>query len=559
METATASTLLIVGKGRAWEMPLSAAGMILGRHPSCDVALESHDVSRKHARLFQDPFGRWIVEDLNSRNGVWVRGQRVAISAVRPGERFRVGPFQLNVTGDLCEQIGSDVSSHPAESVLIEGTAYEILPAREVPLARMRQLSDIVDRLVEVPSVEELYGEACELLARDSETVAAVVRLPPSGALPASPEVLACRWGGGSAPVDRAHLHLSRRVLEAVRASGQPVLASQRPAEGAHQMGLTFVDGGPPRSVLCASLADRGKVLDAIYLDVPADQGGEELLDFLRAVAQQIRSTRRALLLARARAEQQQLDRELELAQQIQRSLMSVGALRLPGVEVFGHYQPAMWVGGDYCDVWALPDGRVALAIGDVSGKGLSAALVMAQLQAALKATMSFSNDPADIMHRVNELLLKNQADGTFVTFFFGLFGPADGRLEYINAGHPPPLTILPDGRAVEFQEPDATPLGVVTQGFQARTAVIPEGAAVVIFTDGISESAAPGAEGSQLGSAGLLAALRGTPLSSAEELAERVVRIAAEHRQTRPQHDDVTVLALIRRALTAAAGSAVP
>jgi sigma-B regulation protein RsbU (phosphoserine phosphatase) len=206
-----------------------------------------------------------------------------------------------------------------------------------------------------------------------------------------------------------------------------------------------------------------------------------------------------------------------------------------------------MWVGGDYCDVWTLPDGRVALAIGDVSGKGLPAALVMAQVQAALKATMSFSIDPAEIMYRVNELLLKNQAGGTFVTFFFGLFHTADGRLEYVNAGHPPPLTLLPDGGAVEFSEPDFTPLGVVAQGFQTRTLVVPEGAAVVIFTDGISESAAPGEDGRQLGAAGLLAALRGTALHSAEELAQRVVRIAAEHRQTRPQQDDVTVLALIR------------
>jgi len=173
--------------------------------------------------------------------------------------------------------------------------------------------------------------------------------------------------------------------------------------------------------------------------------------------------------------------------------------------------------------------------------------MVMFQLQAALKATMSFSDAPAEVLRRVNDLLRRSLRPGAFVTLFFGLFEPRDGGFDYVNAGHPPPLIVLPNGRVSEFPEPDATPLGIVVQGFQTRTRVIPERAAVALFTDGITESAAPGEPGELLGSEGLLAALQGTPPSSAKELAEQVVRIAAEHRRTRPQHDDLTVLALIR------------
>jgi len=544
--------LTIDNEGQIRQVELSPEGALLGRSATCEIVLASARASRRHARVFRDPFDRWLIQDLDSRNGVWIREERIeGISVVHPGQSFRVGSCKLTIEPDVSMEIEATPSVHTATSLIVEPTTDEVLTTpeargRPVATVHLKELNAIVDRIGELGSPRELYPEVCDLLARGSETVAVVIRLPgPPQPLPPSPTVLACSFGGSRRSAgEAANLHLSRRVLESVRTGNGAVMASNAGAEQAN-LGLTIVDDQRPRAVLCAPVTEPGEVIDLLYLDVPGARSGGEYLDFLQAVAKQVSSARKGLLLAKARSERALLDQQLALAREIQQGLTPTGLQDVAGADVAVHYQPAMWVGGDYCDVWPLPDGRIALAVGDVSGKGLAAAMVMTSLQAALRATMSFCTDPAQVMERINDQLERSLPDSMFVTFFLGLFDPAKGELSYVNAGHVQPVTIHPSGQAEIWDIPANRPLGIIAGAFEPRCQTLSPGTGMVIVTDGITEATSP--EGELLGVERLCDLLQGLTGGPAEGLTSHVVEGAEEFRQTMPQQDDITVLSLYR------------
>ena len=499
--TAKPATLIVSGEGKSTRLAMTPTGVIVGRNVGCDVVLESGKVSRKHARIFQDPFERWIVEDLSSRNHVYVNDEQIDnIRAVRPGERILIGPYMLVVEQEISGQIEADPTSHTTTSLVFNGIPGELVASPErgdlvIPQPYIRMLTEITDRISELNQPSQLYPEVCQLLTRTGEAAAIVLRLPPAAQeLSLTPQILSCRFGAAPAE-NAANLHLSRRVLEAVRSTGSAVMGSNI-STGEAQLSLTLVDAARPRSVFCAPLTDVTGTVEVLYLDVACDQSPEGMLDFIRAISRQISVARKNLLLAEARAERSVLD------------------------------------------------GRLALAVADVCGKGLGAALLMSNLQAMLRATMSFCHEPAEVMAHVNRLLGKNLPDSMFVTFFLALFDPSSGMLRYVNAGHLPPV-MLAGGGQVSPLDPGNQPVGVMQGTFREDSASIPHGAAMVVVTDGITESTSPG--GKQLGLSGLESILGRSQFLSADQLAQHVVQGAAQFRQTSPQHDDETVLALMR------------
>lgn len=557
--------LTITGKGTKREIEIAPRGVLIGRSGSCDVSLDSKRVSRRHARLYQDPFERWLVEDLDSRNGVWLGRERVQhVSAVAPGQRIHIGPFELAVEQDVTESFDEPLEA-TASTLIVDGPSSETLTpqdttAGDLAAAHLRQLNEIADRVAEIADLGELYGEVCDGLAEEfreggesahpasgaDRSMALVLRLPvASEPLPDAPRVLAFSLGGARRDAQEArNLHLSRRVLEFVRGQQRAVLASNTGA-GQGRMDLTVVDEGKPRSVCCAPIGRTDGDVDLVYVDLPSDRGTAAYRDFLQAVARHVGSQRRQLAMAKARADRQALDRQLEMARTIQQRLTPSDFSVAGGVDVALHSEPAMWVGGDYCDVWQLPQGLIALAVGDVSGKGLPAAMVMTHLQAALRATMSFCHDPAEIMRHVNEQLSASLPENMFVTFFLGLYDPAAGTLCYVNAGHVPAVQIHPSGATELWTEPRNVPLGIIEETYQPATRALPPGSAVVVVTDGVTE--APDPDGNLLSVPGLERAVAGSTWTSARDLVRRVVDHTETYRQTMPQQDDVTVLALVR------------
>src|SRR5260370_27300601 len=142
--------------------------------------------------------------------------------------------------------------------------------------------------------------------------------------------------------------------------------------------------------------------------------------------------------IGREMAQRERVNRELEIAREVQERLFPQHLPAVPGLEYSGHCRPAREVGGDYYDFLELPDGRFGIAVGDVSGKGVGAALMMASLEASLRALACVVQDPADLMGRVNTLVLQASSADRYATLFYAQYDPANRRLTYVNAGHNP-------------------------------------------------------------------------------------------------------------------------
>ena len=228
----------------------------------------------------------------------------------------------------------------------------------------------------------------------------------------------------------------------------------------------------------------------------------------------------------------------------IQRRLTPQDLPEVPGVDMAFDCAPAHFVGGDYCDLWTLPDGRLALAVADVTGKGMPAALVTAGVHAALRAGTAFLPGPAEAVDYLDRHLAQSLPLGTFVSLFLGLLDPADGALDYVNCGHPLPLVIGPNPREVRpLGRPANGLLGIGFGPFVSARENLPPGGGVVVVTDGITESHSP--EGEMFRDDRLAAAAATVADRPAAEVVGPVVSTAAEFRGVAPPQDDVTVLAV--------------
>jgi signal transduction histidine kinase len=310
-----ATKLIISGPEATTEVLLVPKGTTLGRDSNCDVVLDHDTVSRLHARIYQDPFGRWIVEDLGSSNGVLLEGQRVRAHAVLPGQEISISHFSLALSRESDQLTGQGTSIRGTLSIVDEGLEEKIVPYRAdhksiLSPALMQQLNELTGHLLKLSGPAELYSEACLHLARMLDTLVAIVRLPGnSGPLPTSPDVLACRFGGDTtdtAVLQTPNLHLSKRVLEAVRSADAPVMARSGPSPQKHLL-LTVVDERSPHVVFAARVNDLGNSVDALYVDILEDQSPKEMFDFVEAAARQVNFVQKNLFLNELKKQEQAL------------------------------------------------------------------------------------------------------------------------------------------------------------------------------------------------------------------------------------------------------------
>jgi signal transduction histidine kinase len=267
-----------------------------------------------HARIYQDHFGRWIVEDLGSQNGVFIAGQRVKAQAVLPDEQISIRPFTLSLVEEYDPRLttSSVLSTLPIVDKGLEEDIVSYRPERSVTLSPtlIHDLNEFRGQLLGLSSPSRLYAEACQSLGKMLNTLVAVVRLPcGSEPLGPSPEILACCLGAAQddiATAETSRLHLSKRVLEAVRSTDTPVMASSGASAG-KQLQLTIVDEHKPHVVFAARVNEIGENLDALYLDILESRSPDQMFDFFEAVASLIDFVQKTLFLAELKKQERAL------------------------------------------------------------------------------------------------------------------------------------------------------------------------------------------------------------------------------------------------------------
>lgn len=259
----------------------------------------------------------------------------------------------------------------------------------------------------------------------------------------------------------------------------------------------------------------------------------QHLLSTLRHEIEQGRARRQRLAADR---------RELEEARRIQRKLLPASLPQMNGWEIAASWQPAAGVGGDCYDAIPFGAGRFGVSIADVVGKGIPAALLMSNLQAAVRAFATGAAQPAEICQQVNRILCGHIAEGRFISFFYCLLDEEVGTLTYANAGHYPPILVRSDG-AVERLGAGGAVLGVFPDGaYEEGTTAVRDGDRLVLFTDGITE--ATNAAGEEYGEARLVDVVLANRSCSAPALQARLAQ-SVSHFSNNAFADDATLIVL--------------
>lgn len=323
--------------------------------------------------------------------------------------------------------------------------------------------------------------------------------------------------------IDDPQFQVSRSVVERVAREGQPVLTSDAQADDRFSMRLSVVSLGL-RSILCVPLKTQDRITGVIYVDNRLQAGifGSPDLELLTAIASNASISIENARLYQVAVEQGRLERELQVAREVQASLLPRETPQVAGWEFAARWKPARQVSGDFYDFLPLDDGRLGLVLGDVSDKGMPAALFMALTRSIIRASLGHAPSPAEAITRANRLICADSSGGMFVTLFCAVLNPETGKFTYVNAGHNPPLlcqvsTLIrqysdaqyPDAQYPDAQYPDTqaeaegqSPLKLTLTGmalgvlddapYEQRTVVLSPGDFALLYTDGVTDAMGP-------------------------------------------------------------------
>jgi sigma-B regulation protein RsbU (phosphoserine phosphatase) len=283
-----------------------------------------------------------------------------------------------------------------------------------------------------------------------------------------------------------------------------------------------------------------GELLGVLYLD-SRRASAFSVLDrqILDALAWQATSILDNARLMQHERERQHMEQELNIARQIQQALVPQGLQDFPHLAITGIHRPCHEVGGDYFDVFRLLDGRTAILIADVSGKGLGAALLTTMLQGALSG-LTFGAEPVKVVTHLNRFLCERSTVGRYATMFFGLLAP-DGMFEFVRAGHPSPL-LLRRGEVRELYRDGSFPIGLLDEAsFAADTIQLEPGDTLLLYTDGVTE--AEDTQRNLFELPRLMDAFAQHCDCTAEQLKANILTAVEKFTEGAPQSDDITLL----------------
>jgi phosphoserine phosphatase RsbU/P len=475
---------------------LRESHLVIGRVPGVQVLLDHHTVSRRHAEMTCDPFGRWWIRDTNSTNGTFVNGDHVKERVLDPGDRVTIGDFSLvfclETTDSRPNGRGSITYDDDQPTALRSLLDFE--PPR-LAAEHLHTLLEFSQRLIAMESADERLDALCRLMVRDDfhGTATLALRIEADGTpTPLSQTYLPGPTATTSPP------YISRRVLAWVRETNEPVLCGNV-STGANGGGAKGIELTMARDVMrlwvvacplrARSDEGEGGAFDVLYVTLPPDCGSPEWLQLFALAAEVYHQSEEAWAARRHAQAHAAIERELLTARQIQTGLVPKKAkLDFKGLDVCVDFQPCKWVGGDYVDALPMPDGRVLFTVADVCGKGLQAALVTSSLHTMVRASVDVQPSLSALVERVNRHLCDWLPPHSFVTMVAVAVDPATGELECVNAGHPPVLIVDRDGDLRMLQSAENPALGMAQVSMESERAVLAFGDMLAMYTDGLTE-----------------------------------------------------------------------
>jgi phosphoserine phosphatase RsbU/P len=550
---------------------------VIGRNPSCDIVVESPMVSSQHALILHTADG-YTIDDLGSMNGTFVNGRRLtARRTLASGDRIDL--FGLSLTFEPGEEAVAEnqvstrrppLKNIPSQQKTVPSTppggthaatigVSELLAAHPVqelstleidgdlrlsvkPEAKLRavlEISRILSDSLELKIVLPRILDSLFSIFPQADCGFVLLRNQQTGEFVPSAVKFRREHCTGALPI-------SRGIIQQTLLSGRAILSADAGADSRFNLHES-IRHLEIRSIMCVPMHREGGVCMGViqlHSQDRSHQFKQEDLDLLVCASL---LAGRALEVAKLHEER----RELEAATQIQRSLLPSERPSFPGLRFFDYYAPAQHVSGDYFDYISLPGNRLALAVGDVAGKGIAAALLMAHLAAAARVCLATASSPAEAVRELNLMLIRSGCDDRFVTFAVAILDLDQFRLTIVNAGHLPPLLRRSaTGDVVDLAgDLSGLPLGVADRPYQQVEVPLEPGETLLLYTDGVTEMRNP--KGELYGVDRVRAAVQGAS-ADAECVGNFLLTDVTEFAEKRLPGDDLTILCVGRESASA-------
>ena len=547
---------------------------IIGRHPGCQIVLDNGAISRHHAQILES-HGVYFMEDLRSRNGTYVNG--IGIEKRTPlhdGDQIRIcdvtAEFQLQ-SSIFSPEVEADSTRHSVtdgdgRATLDESQIFDvaekyqepefapvvrrIAPRRtddsqlavraEVKLRAMLDITRALGGELELDSVLPKMLATLFNIFPQSDQGFVLLKDPESEKL----RLRATRVRGHGAADQVA---VSMTVVNYALSSGEAILSDNLLDDSRFQE--TSLQRMQIRSVMCVPLLDRDENGMGVIQIVTRDAErafSEEDLDLLSNLANQAALAIENANLHGSLLKRKDLERDLEYATQIQLGFLPTSRPKIPQYTFGDHYEAALRVGGDYFDYIPLPDGRIGVAIGDVAGKGMPAALLMARLYSATRLQLFTQPSPAEAMAGLNMEVSSSGLGHRFITFLLMVLDPTKHEVTLVNAGHVAPICRNANGQVTALTRDIAgLPLGIlIDQTYKAQTIPIAPGDTYLAFTDGITEAMSPKRE--MYGRDRVLQLIAGCPGTMDEQI-DALINDAEKFSEGVANRDDTCVVGFQR------------
>jgi len=476
----------IADEFKVW--PLEAATMTVGRSSRNDIQIADATVSKEHAEIVRRG-EHYYLRDLGSRNGTRVNGaEATEAHEIVPGDTVEIGHVMCRVTREAPTQrvrlseatvISSSVRVRMDQVLERTGRGSGESSGKLVPL-----LAEAGRLLVHLRPLKETCDQILEIVERAipaSRFILLLQEVPD-----AEPSQIAARVHGAGA---NQPLALSRSILNTVMQENTSVLTGDAASDPRFQ-GQHSIVAQAVRSAMAVPLYDNQKVLGILYVDSQnvAHSFNEEQLELLTLLANMaaVKITNARLLEAEEAG--RRLAQELATATQIQMGLLPLSMPKLEGYQVDGYLQTCYEVGGDLYDFRFRSDGKLMFLIGDVSGKGMGAALLMSSFLSSARVLYDTCHDPGEFAGRLSRVMCQQTDPGHFITGIVGCLDPATGKIDYVNAGHLP-VCIVRDGKVREHPS-TGIPFGILEDfPYETESLQLEPGELLALFSDGIPEA----------------------------------------------------------------------